>query len=247
MNNTPFSLNEKTILVTGASSGIGKACAIECSKMGAKLIITGRNGERLNQTLGALKGQGHTALVADLSIEDDINNLASEIGILDGLILNAGTNHKALVKFISRKLLDEMFSVNFYAPALLVQKLVKQKKLNRGASIVFMSSIATSYASISLSVYAASKGAINSFMRVLALELSSQKIRVNAIQPGMVKTKALGTYTLREELDAWEKSIPLGRAGEPEDIAFASIYLLSDASQWVTGTIMNLDGGVTLR
>ena len=215
--------------------------------MGAKLIITGRNAERLNQTLAALKGQGHTALVADLSIEDDINTLASEIGILDGLILNAGTNQKSLVKFINRKLLDDMFSVNLYAPALLVQKLIKQKKLNRGASIVFMSSIATCYASISLSVYAASKGAINSFMRVLALELSSQKIRVNAIQPGMVKTKALGTYTLREELDAWEKSIPLGRAGEPEDIAFACIYLLSDASQWVTGTIMNLDGGVTLR
>ena len=151
MNDSPFSLNGKTILITGASSGIGKACAIECSKMGAKLIITGRNAERLNQTLAALKGQGHTALVADLSIEDDINTLASEIGILDGLILNAGTNQKSLVKFINRKLLDDMFSVNLYAPALLVQKLIKQKKLNRGASIVFMSSIATCYASISLS------------------------------------------------------------------------------------------------
>ena len=137
--------------------------------------------------------------------------------------------------------------VNFYAPALIMQSLIRQKKLNKYASVVMISSIAATYATISNAVYASSKGALNSFIRVLALELAGQKIRVNGIQPGMVNTGILESYELQENLKEFEKEYPLGRFGKPEDIAFAAIYLLSDASEWVTGTSLTVDGGITLR
>lgn len=243
----PFALVGKTILVTGASSGIGRACAIECSKMGAGLVIVGRDQVRLDETLCQLEGEGHKFVNADISTEDGLVSVYEAIDHLDGLVLNAGVNPKSLVKFINSGLLDDVFSVNVFSPMLMVQSLIKKRKLNKSSSIVFMSSIASSYASVSNSVYSASKGAVNSFMRVLALELAPQRVRVNSIQPGMVKTKMMEAYPIQEELDAWEKSYPLGRFGEPEDIAYACVYLLSDASAWVTGTTLTVDGGVTLR
>ncbi len=243
----PFSLENKYILVTGSSSGIGRSCAVECSKMGAKLIITGRDEKRLKETLNALSGMGHKSMVADLRDDSDLDELVDKIEKLDGIVLNAGINPKKLVRFIKRTDVDDVFSINFVSPILLTQKLLRKKKINKGASIVFMSSISTSYASISNSLYSASKGALNSFLRVLALEVSAQKIRVNAVQPGMVRTKMMESYAIKTELDAWEKTYPLGRFGEPEDIAYACIYLLSDVSQWMTGSILTVDGGVTLR
>lgn len=243
----PFSLTGKAILVTGASSGIGKSCAIQCSKMGAKLIITGRNQERLGKTLGLLSGNAHQSIVGDLRDDNQIDALVESIETLDGIVFNAGINPKKLVKFIRKADIEDVFSINFTSPVLLVQRILKKKKFKRGASIVFMSSISTEYASISNSLYSASKGALNSFLRVLALEVAPQKIRVNAIQPGMVRTQMMEAYAIKEELEAWEKTYPLGRFGEPEDIAYACIYLLSDASQWMTGSVLTVDGGVTLR
>lgn len=245
--NNAFSLSGKMIIVTGASSGIGKACAIECAKMGAHLVIVGRDRDRLSQTLNDLHGNGHQEVIADITTEEGLRSITDAVEKVDGLILNAGINPKALVKFVNGRLLDDVFSVNVFSPILTVQKLIKTKKLNKGGSIVLISSIASFYASVSNSVYSASKGAVNSFMRVLALELAPQKIRVNAIQPGMVKTKMMEAYPIQEELDVWEKTYPLGRFGEPEDIANACIYLLSDASNWVTGSVLTVDGGVTLR
>jgi NAD(P)-dependent dehydrogenase (short-subunit alcohol dehydrogenase family) len=245
--NYPFSLAKKLILVTGASSGIGKSIAIECSKMGGTIIITGRDSNRLEETYSLLCGTGHQRIIADLANSEEIDNLVSQLPAIDGLVLNAGINPKSLVKFIKHDILEEVFSTNVFSPILLVQSLVKKKKINKAASIVFMSSISTSYASVSNSVYSASKGAINSFMKVLALELAPQKTRVNAIQPGMVRTRMMEAYAIQEELEAWEKSYPLGRFGEPEDIANACVYLLSEAAAWVTGTILTVDGGITLR
>lgn len=244
---SPFSLEGKTILITGASSGIGRACAIECSQMGARLVITGRNQNNLQETLTSLSGDNHILFPADLTDENCIQELIEAAPALDGLVLNAGINPKSLVKFINNSLLEDVFSTNVFSPIRLVQSLVKKKKINKAASIVFMSSISTTYASVSNSVYSASKGAINSFMKVLAMELAPQKTRVNAIQPGMVRTKMMEAYAIQEELDAWEKSYPLGRFGEPEDIANACVYLLSEAAAWVTGTILTVDGGITLR
>lgn len=246
-NESPFSLLGKTILITGASSGIGRACAIQCSKMGARIVITGRNQDRLQETLDNLAGDNHILIPADLTDENCMHELVEATPALDGLVLNAGMNPKSLVKFIKHDMLEEVFSTNVFSPILLVQSLVKKKKVNKAASIVFMSSISTSYASVSNSLYSASKGAINSFMKVLALELAPQKTRVNAIQPGMVRTRMMEAYAIQEELEAWEKSYPLGRFGEPEDIANACVYLLSEAAAWVTGTILTVDGGITLR
>lgn len=245
--NNPFSLQNKTILITGASSGIGRATAIECSKMGAKLIITGRDQERLNKTLISLHGENHKMVLADLNNDDDIDGLLSEIDKLDGIVLNSGINDKSLIKNLNNEELDKMFSTNFFAPVLLVKQLLKKKKFNKFASIVFMSSISAFYPTISNAMYASSKAAINAFSRVLALEVLNQRIRVNCIQPAFVETEMLNKYTLQEEIDKIRNNYPLGRFAKPEEIAYAAIYFLSDASQWVTGNFFTMDGGFTLR
>lgn len=248
MSYNPFSLTNKSILVTGASSGIGRAVAIECSKSGASIIATGRNQERLNQTLNNMEQIcSHIAVQADLAASEEISRLVSEIPVLDGAVFCAGVNDKTLVKMIDQNKIEKMFQTNVFSQMLLIKELIKKKKLNAGASLVLISSIASSYSTISNSLYAASKGAVESFVRVLALELAPRKIRVNAIRPGMVETPILETYTLGEELEEFKKQFPLGRFGRPEEIAYGIIYLLSDASQWTTGSFLTIDGGITLR
>ncbi|MBA4322787.1 MAG: 3-oxoacyl-ACP reductase [Odoribacter sp.] len=242
-----FTLKNKTVLITGASSGLGRSIAIECSRAGAGLIITGRNSERLEITFSALTGGNHLRIMADLGSEVEIKKLADQLPQLNGIVHCAGINTKSPVKFLSEEKIDEIMKTNFYAPALLSQALLKQKKIQKLASIVMISSIASSYATVSNAAYASSKGALNSFVRVLALELAAQKIRVNGIQPGMVQTEILNAYDLQDELKESEKSYPLGRFGKPEDIAYAAIFLLSGAAEWITGTSLVIDGGITLR
>lgn len=251
MKNNPFTLENKTILVTGASSGIGKEIAIRCSDFGATVALTGRNQERLQETFGMLNGdlsQQHSSFAADLNNDEQIAKLASEVPVLDGLVLCSGINDKATIKHVDRDKIERMYNANIFGPMLLVKELVKQKKINKGASIVFISSISSIYATVSNVLYASSKGAINSLVKVLALELSPKKIRVNSIMPGMVKTGMINAYGIsEEEMDAVIKGYPLGRIGETEDIANAAIYFLSDASSWTTGANLVVDGGVTLR
>jgi NAD(P)-dependent dehydrogenase (short-subunit alcohol dehydrogenase family) len=149
------------------------------------------------------------------------------------------------VKNITTSAIEEVFNTNIISSIKLVQKLLKNKKINKGASIVFISSISSFNVKIGNSLYSATKGAINSFMKVLALELASQKITVNSIQPGFIKTRALSSGIITDEqLDAHAKIYPLG-FGKPSDIAYACVYLLSDASEWVTGSVFTIDGGVT--
>jgi NAD(P)-dependent dehydrogenase (short-subunit alcohol dehydrogenase family) len=243
----PFSLAGKTILVTGASSGLGATAAIECSKSGATLVITGRNSERLTNTFSQLEGSNHNQLQYDLTVKESIDELANALPSLDGLVLCAGITKTIPVKFISNESIDEIFQTNTISSMQLIQKLLKLKKINKGGSIVFISSISTSYADKGNSIYAASKGAINSFSRVLALELASQRITSNCIQPGFVPTRMLAEGAISEEqLLEEQKKYPLG-FGEPADIANGIIYLLSDAAKWVTGSVLTIDGGVTLR
>jgi NAD(P)-dependent dehydrogenase (short-subunit alcohol dehydrogenase family) len=244
--NNPFALNEKIILVTGASSGIGKAIAIECSKMGAKLIITARNEERLKETLHSLSGDGHQYIIADLSINDGIDNLVKSLPIIDGIVHAAGLIKRLPLKFINEKNLGDLMQINFFAPALTTQKIYKAKKIINEGSIVFISSVATNFASFGNIMYMASKGAINSISRGIAFELATQGIRVNCIEPGMVVTnltKAISDDELAEDV----KRYPLGRFGKPEEIGYAAIFLLSSASKWITGSVIKVDGGLTLR
>ena len=247
MITSPFSLENKTILVTGASSGLGAATAIECSIAGARLIISGRNEERLLDTFSKLHGQEHSYLACDLTINEDVNELANVLPQLDGLALCAGITKTIPVKFISDYDINEIFQTNIFSSMQLIQKLLKLKKIKKGGSIVFISSISTSYADMGNSIYAASKGAINSFSKVLALELSSRGITSNCVQPGFVPTEMLAKGIVTEEqLLEERKKYPLG-FGEPNDIANGIIYLLSDAAKWVTGSVLTIDGGVTLR
>lgn len=249
MSYNPFTLKGKKILITGASSGIGRATAIECSKLGATLFITGRDTQRLNETLNSLEGLEHTAIVADLTDESELISLIEELKDLDGCVNNAGVNISAPVQFINDEKLSRTFDVNTFAPINLTTLLVKKKKLNKGSSIVFTSSIAgVCRSSIANSMYSASKGAINGFMKNAALELAAKEIRVNSVNPGMVKTTLIGKGAISEsEYLEDMKRYPLKRYGKPEEIAYAIIYLLSDASSWVTGTGLLIDGGITLR
>lgn len=245
--NSSFSLEGKTILVTGASSGIGRATAIECSKHGAILLLLGRNNERLLQTLEECEGTGHSVVQFDISDVDNIHRLLDVLPELDGVVHSAGINTKYLVKSINRERIDELLHTNFYAPALITQQLLKGKKLSKNASMVFISSISASYAAVSNALYASSKGALNSFVRCLAMEIAPRGMRANVIQPGVIETPILKAYSMSDELQDFKNSCPLGHPGDPSDIALCCVYLLSDASKFITGSIFTIDGGLTLR
>lgn len=245
----PFSLEGKTILVTGASSGIGKATAIECSKMGAKVIITARNEVRLKETLFLLSGEGHSMVICDLSEQNSLEKLVQELPEVQGLVNNAGFTKLSPIQFIKENDFFDIIRVNTFAPILLFQMLLKKKKIKKGSSVVFTSSMAgLGFSSTGNGMYTASKGAISAFIRTAALELSSKQIRVNAVCPSMIDTGILssGQLTVEQILEDM-KSYPLGRYGKPEEVAWAIIYLLSDASSFTTGTNLQIDGGVSLK
>ena len=243
----PYSLEGKTILITGASSGIGRETAIECSKMGAKIVITARNEERLRLTLELLEGEGHRMIIGDICSEDFTKQLATDISELNGVFLNAGVSDTTLVKFITEDKIDRVFDVNVKAPVLLMKYLLKKKKITEGASLVWMSSYGAEKVEPGLGIYAASKNAINSFMKAYAKELIGRKVRSNSIMPMMIHTELLDTLTNLTEED-WKKQeelYPLG-FGKPEDVAQTAIFLLSDASRWITGTQIKMGGGCDL-
>ena len=242
----PFTLNGKTILVTGASSGIGRATAIECSKMGAKVVATGRNKERLEETLNNLYGEGHHIIICDITDEHSLDDLVSKVPVLDGLVNNAGYIDLVPIKLINSKKFENILTTNTISPILLFQKLLKRKKINNNSSIVFTSSLAgLGYGTVGNSMYSASKGAISSFIRVASKEFAKKRIRVNAVCPGMVRTNIMSMGGVSEaQLLEDEKNYPLGY-GEPIDVALMIVYLLSDASKWVTGANMIIDGGVS--
>ena len=244
----PFSLENKKILVTGASSGIGRAIAIECSKMGAEVIISGRNEERLAETYKELVGEHPAYIVADLTKEEDIEHLVALTDSLNGLVNCAGLTIPKPFKFLQESDIETVMTVNFNAPLLLTQRLVKKKKLEKGASVVFISSISgTKVSYIAGSIYSASKGAINGLCKGLALELAPQQIRVNTVVPGMVETNIVsGGEIAEEQLEIDRQKYPLKRYGKPEEVAYAVVYLLSGASGWVTGSNLLIDGGYTL-
>jgi len=210
--------------------------------------LSGRSEERLNETKDLVAGSDHQSIPADLSSDAGINVLAEKLPALDGIVLNAGILKTVPVKYISADKIHELFRVNVEANILLIQALLKQNKINQGASICFISSIASKHVNIGNSLYSASKGAINSFTRALALELASKKIRSNAILPGFIETGIMANSPIGEEEMARHKAnFPLGRFGQPEDVAHLATYLLSDASSWMTGSLITLDGGLSLK
>ena len=247
--NNPFSLEGKTILVTGASSGIGRATAIACSQMGAVVVVTGRNESRLQETLDALEGSGHQMIVADIANDDQIDYLVDQTPAINGLVNNAGITETCPTQFIKRDKLNRVMEVNTIAPILLTQRILKKKKLGKGGSIVFTCSISGTCVCVGGNVlYSASKGAIHGFMKNAALDLAHKGIRVNDVCPGMIDTHILDAGTISEEqLEIEAQRYPMKRFGKPEEVAYGIIYLLSDASSFVTGSSIVIDGGFTLQ
>ncbi len=244
----PFSLEGKTVLVTGASSGIGRETAIECSRMGADLVITGRDTGRLQETCDQLSSAPKAQLVADLTSTEDVKQLVAAMPPLDGAVLCAGNSTTLPMQFGTREKFDEMFDVNFFAPVELLRLLYKKKVLQKGASVVLIASIGGTHSFMpGNGVYGASKAALNSVMKYAAREYASRKVRVNSICPGMVDTPLIHRGTITEEQLAEDaKKYPLGRYGRPDDVAHGAIYLLSDASSWLTGHDLVIDGGFSI-
>lgn len=248
MDYNPFSLKGKTILVTGASSGIGRETAIQCSRMGARVIITARNEDRLGETLSQLEGEGHGKVIAELTRQEELEKLVDTIDTINGVVLCAGKGMTSPFPFSTRDKYDSVFDVNFFAPVELLRLLVKKKKLEKESSVVFVSSIGGIKSfQLGNGIYGASKAALNSTMKFCARELAAKKIRVNAVNPGMVNTQLIqGGAISEEQLKVDMERYPLKRYGEPQDIAYGIIYLLSDATSWVTGHSLVIDGGVTV-
>lgn len=240
----PFSLQGKTILVTGASSGIGQAIAVACSCMGANVIANGRNVEKLEATMSVMVGEGNAIMSADLTKADAVKAMVSQLPKLDGIVHCAGIGHRMPTKLLNETEIDKVMNTNFKAAVLLQTELMCNKKLNKDSSVVFVASAAPQMPSFGNAVYSASKAAIIGYAKCLSLELAPRGIRVNCICPAMVWTDLIMQEGVgREELEQAQQKYPLKRYGKPEDVANLAIYLLSDASQWMTNSCIDITGG----
>ena len=247
----PFSLEGKTILVTGASSGLGQGIAIQCSKMGAKVIINGRNEQRLQETLSQMEGVDHLVVKADIATQEGLEKVAAAVPELDGYVNSAGIPSLIPLKNISREYMENILNVNTIAPITLSALLVKKKKLLKNSSIVIIGSInGCCIGNAGSSPYSATKGALQGYVKAAALELAARGTRINLISPGLVPTKMLGMteemYTQKQLEEQMIPFYPMKRLGMVDDIANGAVYLLSDASSWVTGQNLVIDGGYTI-
>lgn len=251
MSYNPYSLSGKTILVTGAGSGIGRATSVECSKLGARLVLVDINEQGLADTLAMLAQPEleHLTFAVNLCDEEAIADMVGKLPVLDGVSNNAGITKLVPLQFIGADDFERIHKVNLLAPILLTKYLVKKKKIAKGGSIVFTASAGGVFvSSFGNAIYATSKCGVDGYMRTAALELAPKGIRCNSVNPGMVETPLINRGQITDEQHEKDKeNYPLGRYGKPEDVAFATIYLLSEASCWMTGTALKIDGGLTLK
>jgi NAD(P)-dependent dehydrogenase (short-subunit alcohol dehydrogenase family) len=243
----PFDLTGRTILVTGATAGLGRQTAISVSQMGARVVVTGRNEERLADTFSRLQGDDHISVSAELAQEETRCALVNKLPPLDGIAHCAGVTLLHPFKFSDERRFREVYAANVEAPLFVTQGLFKSKRLKPGASIVFVSSISPKVGTKGHAIYSGSKAAVHGISRVLAHELASSKIRSNCVSPGMVQTEVavgMANQISPELLALDEARYPLGY-GTPEDVANAIIFLLAPASKWITGIDLIMDGGLT--
>ena len=246
----PFSLGGKTVLITGAAGGIGSAAAGACVRLGARVVLTDIRENALRATLASLpesmSGEPNICFAADLTDTEQLASLVESCPALDGLVCNAGVMKLTLTQFITEEELTRIQKINLNAPILLTRSLLKKKKIVKGGSIVFTASAAGVYrVSPGNAIYATTKCGIDAFMRTVALEFGPKGIRCNSVNPGMVETALIGSFT-EEQKEKEKQNYPLRRFAQPEDIANGIVYLLSDASSFVTGTALKIDGGMTL-
>lgn len=247
--NSIFSLEEKRILITGASSGIGRAVAQQCAAAGASCILSARNKSRLQGTLERMGTGDHETILADLSTDEGVLSLVDSLPIVDGVVCCAGIVETKLLKFTEDTDLTNLFNTNAFSAIRLIRGLVQSKKLSKGTSIVVISSISgVKCGYLGGSIYGATKGALEGFVKAAALELAPRKIRVNSITPGMIDTSLMKDSQIdSDQLIADMQRYPMKRYGKPEEIGYAAVYLLSDATVWMTGTSLLIDGGYTLN
>ncbi|MDR3287234.1 MAG: SDR family oxidoreductase [Prevotellaceae bacterium] len=247
--NSPFSLEGKNILVTGASSGIGRAVAVACAEMGANIVLTARNEQRLNETLSLMSSKNHTKIIADLTDFQQITQLVENLPKLDGFVSIAGIAKTLVANLAENQDIEEVFRANTFSAISLTQQLIQQKKLNKNASLVYISSISgVKIGYVGGGLYGASKAALEGFIKGTALELAPRGIRLNTVVPAMIETPLLAHSEIsQEQLAEDAKRYPLKRYGKSEEVAYAAVYLLSDATQWITGTSLLIDGGYTLN
>lgn len=244
-----FSLTGKTILITGASSGIGRAVAQQCATAGASCLITARNEQRLKETLNSLEGEGHQMFLADLTFKVEIDKLILQLPKVDGIVCCAGVVESTILKFSDDEDILRLFNTNVFSATRLVRNVVQNNAIRKEGSIVFISSISgVKCGYIGGSIYGATKGALEGFTKAVALELAPKKIRVNTITPGMVETSLLKDVNVdKEQIKLDKQHYPLKRYGKPEEVGYAAVYLLSPAASWITGTSLLIDGGYTLN
>lgn len=245
----PFSLSGKTVLITGAASGIGRATAKQCHNMGATLVLLDLNEMGLNSVKEEIGDSKIISFALNLTDYNRLCEVVGQLPKLDGIFSNAGIVKSLMAKFSGKEDMEKIFEVNTFSHINLVQQLIAQKKLNKGASIVFTSSMSGVYAGlVGGSLYGATKAAIAGYCKALAIELAPRGIRVNTIHPGMIETPlTVGTALSQDVLDEDAKNYPLGRYGKPDEVAYAVVYLLSDATVWMTGSQLLLDGGYSVK
>lgn len=246
----PFSLHGKRVLVTGATSGLGYCIAVTCAKMGAVVIGIGRNNARLETTgraLADISAAGHQMIDADLTVAASRDAIASSLGApVHGIVHAAGISRLSPIRMMSTNHLREVMDVNVEAPTLLTQVLLKRSLVSPDGSIVFISSIAAHIGVAGVGAYSGSKAALIAIMRCLAMEVVKRRIRANCLSPALVETPMLEeTAKLTGTIESERSNYPLG-FGKPDDVANATVFLLSDASRWITGTTIVMDGGLTI-
>ena len=247
----PFSLEGKLILVTGASSGIGRATAIECSRMGGRVVLVARRKAELEETLCMMSGQGHEIVAADLLLGEELGpwlmELAGKHGPFNGLVHSAGISAIMPIKATSERTYRDTMSINLDTSYWLI-KGFRQKKVHAPvSSVVLLGSVSGTMGTAGLTAYCASKGALIGLAKAAALELVADNVRVNVISPAWVRTAMVDEawrYLTPINKQKIEAAHPMG-LGQPEDVAYAAVYLLSDASRWVTGVNLPVDGGYT--
>lgn len=245
MTASPFSLHGKTILVTGATSGIGRAAADMVAGQGAKVVITGRDGARLAETLQGLLGEGHEAIRCDLSDDGDLDQLLTQLPEVDGVVFAAGIAETVPVRMIKPAHLNRVMAVNFSAPIYLTQGLLSRKKIRSHGSLVFVTAIAEHVSPIGSAVYSASKSALTAAVRTMSLELAKFHIRANCVSPGYVRTPMVEKLSKTTSVNDYVKLAPLGLI-EPDEVAGSIGFLLSPASRWITRSTLVIDSGLSL-
>lgn len=246
MTASPFSLEGRRVLVTGASSGIGAAAARLCARMGARVLACGRDEARLAHVVAGLAGSGHEAVAGDLTDPGARQTLVDAAPVLDGCVFSAGAAALAPIRMLSQRHLDAIFAVNYDAPVLLTQTLLAKRKIAPGASLVYVTAVAEHVAPNATGAYAGAKAALTATVRTLAVEQARQGIRANCVSPGYVATPMLdGLQGVMNTQDKVELA-PLGVI-EPDEVAGAIAWLLAPASRWVSRTSLVIDAGLTLH